>query len=430
MAVQLLRNVQECYTEAADHSFTILCHRKCHPRRLRVLFQDSVFTMIKYFIVLFIWAWIIHRSENPSEVAYLENFTSIVNMSNVPYTKMRGFALSHEDQVYQVIVNGSAPVQLGPGILARFQQSVLNISAVAQMTGISLENLTRAEAERKVGGNWVCTEMQGGASGHFFQPIYPEVHFTWPGGSVFFAMTVFTTIGYGSYAPETRHGKLLMIPMALFGFAVTAAVVSSFLNLCQYMTDRIVAIHPRVCGRFGKVICTSIAMGLMLSLLVEGLRQYEGWEDWESRYFAWITMTTIGFGDLCPTTRGGQALTMFMAIIFVALFPFWIQTCYQAGIELCLNLRTKSTQVPTFEVSLKVPVTEFTYHGQEGWISCTTQNGEQFRVLESWIVHAPDELIVAMDQTVGTKAEKLIAPGYRDNRQPYFSELAVNKQSS
>jgi len=429
MDVPLLRNIQERYTAAADRCFTVLCHKKCYPRRLRVLFQDSVLTLIKYFVVLLIWAYIIHRTENPSEEAYLENFESIVNMSRtlMPYTRMAGFALSYEDQVYQVIVNGSAPVQLGPGLLASFQQSVLNISVVAQMARKNPENLTRAEAERIVGGDWVCTEMQDGASGHFFRPIYPKTHFTWPGGSVFFAMTVFTTIGYGSYAPETRHGKMLMVPMALFGLAITAAVISSFLNLCQYITDRIVAIHPRVCGRFGKVLCTSSAMALMLTLLVEGLKHYEGWEDWESRYFAWITMTTIGFGDYCPATRGGQTLTMFMAIIFVALFPFWIQTCYQGGLELCLSCRNTRTKVPTFEVSLKVPVIEFTQDGQEGWISGTTQNGEQFRVLESWIVHAPDELFVSMERPVGTKVEKLFVPGDKDKRQPSSSELAINR---
>jgi len=344
----------------------------------------------------------------------------------MPYTKMAGFALSYEDEVYQVIVNGSAPVQLGPGLLAGFQQSVLNISAVAQMAERP-DNLTRAEAERIVGGDWVCTEMQGGASGDFVQPIYPETHFTWPGGSVFFTMTVFTTIGYGSIAPETRQGKLLIVPMALFGLAITAAVISSFLNLCQYITNRLVAIHPKVCGRFGKVLCTSIAMALILSLLVEGLKYYEGWKDWESRYFAWITMTTIGFGDVTPATSEGQTLTMFLAIIFVALFPFWIQTCYQTGTELWLSHRNTRTQVQTFEMTLKVPVVELNHDGQEGWISGTTQNGEQFRVLESWIVHAPDELFVAMDRTVGTTTEKLIASEDKDKPQPSSSELAVTK---
>merc|ERR1719419_1433130 len=100
-----------------------------------------------------------------------------------------------------------------------------------------------------------------------------------------------------------------------------------------------------------------------------------------------------------------------MAIMFVSLFPFWIQTCYQTVFELCLCCRNTRKEIPTFEVSLKVPVTQFTPHGQEGWLTGVTQDGEQFHVLESWIVHAPDEVFVAMDQAVKTKAKPQIVPG-------------------
>lgn len=425
MTLQFLRNVQETYTAAGDRCCSNFCPRKCYPPRLRVLCQDAIFTLIKYTVLLVIWAYIIFKTENPSEVAYLEHFTNLVDNSKslLPNITMTGFQMNYNEEVFIVDVNGSGPNQLA-SVLGSFDVSVLSIPAVAQMVGVDPHNLTRAKAEQFVGANWICTDLDGGSRGQFFHPKYPKVHFTWPGGSLFFTMTVFTTIGYGTYAPETKHGKLLMIPMAIFGLWVTAAAISSFLTLFQYVTDRIVAIHPRVCGRFGKVLCTTAAMLLMLYLLIEGLKWFEEWEEWESFYFAWITMTTIGFGDYVPETKWGQNLTMLLAIMFVGLFPFWIQTCMDCVQDLCH--RNTKAELPGYEVTLKYTVTELNYHGHEGWVWVTTVDGEQFCVNQSCIVQAPDELLVGMDPRMDiSKAEDIITAGYKHNVQ-LSSERIVN----
>lgn len=382
--------------------------------------------LTKYFAILLLWAYIIYRTENPSELAYLENFTSLIESREVllPNVTTTAIRLNYDEQDFDITVNGTAPIQLGSGVLASFGESVLNMWVVAQIAGVSAENLTRVEAERIIGGDWVCTALTGGSNGTYLEPVYPDVHFTWPVASIFFTMTVFTTIGYGSYAPGTYNGKLLMVPMAVCGLWITAAAITSFLNLFQFTTDRIVAMHPRVCGRFGKVLCTTAVMLVMLNLLCQGLKHFEDWADWEARYFAWISMTTIGFGDFCPQSKYGQVLTLLLAIMFVGLFPFWIQTCMECGKDLCH--RNSDGEVPAYEVTLKLPVTELNFHGQDGWVWLTTEDGEQFRVQQSWFVHAPDELLVAMDPDIDiTKAENVLAPAVSGHLE-LSSERVVN----
>ena len=57
-------------------------------------------------------------------------------------------------------------------------------------------------------------------------------------GSTFFAFTVLTTIGYGSFAPNTSEGKIFTCFFALFGVVVSAwalsVVVSCWKGLLEY----------------------------------------------------------------------------------------------------------------------------------------------------------------------------------------------------
>jgi len=260
------------------------------------------------------------------------------------------------------------------------------------------------------------------SDGKFWQPVYPDVYFTWPVGSLFFTMTVFTTIGYGVYAPTNESGKLLMVPMALIGLCVTSVAITSFLTLFQYITDRLVSINPTCCGRFGKVLSITAVMMFLTSLLVEALKRYENWEDWESWYFAWVTMTTIGFGDYCPRTEEGRVLTILLAILFVGLFPLWADSIRDCMKEICsrnscyyFNL-TNKRQPAAHLVKLHIPVTELSFYGEEGYVWAITVDGDKFRVRRSWIVEAADELVSAMQYTLNKDwKEMIVRPEKKDN---------------
>ena len=68
-----------------------------------------------------------------------------------------------------------------------------------------------------------------------------------------------------------------------------------------------------------------IAIEIILGLLVISIFFYhhvEGWSYINSFYFSVITLTTIGFGDLVPTTAASKIFTSFLALFGVGSFLF------------------------------------------------------------------------------------------------------------
>ena len=59
------------------------------------------------------------------------------------------------------------------------------------------------------------------------------------------------------------------------------------------------------------------------ALVLSGTIFYWRVEDWtiiQSLYFCVVTLTTVGFGDLAPTTAGAQIFTIFYILTGIGLF--------------------------------------------------------------------------------------------------------------
>lgn len=124
-------------------------------------------------------------------------------------------------------------------------------------------------------------------------------------GALFFSGTVITTIGYGHFAPRTFPGRLFCMIYALFGIPITWLMLTS---LGKKITEGIGLSlqnrgqHPD--NKLYNVFCLMFAM--MLALFVMTIIALVGmvaehWTFFEGIYFAFISLTTIGFGDFVPT---------------------------------------------------------------------------------------------------------------------------------
>ncbi|KAM9316892.1 uncharacterized protein PAF06_007990 [Gastrophryne carolinensis] len=120
--------------------------------------------------------------------------------------------------------------------------------------------------------------------------------------SFFFAGTVITTIGYGNLYPSTMGGQVFCVFYALFGIPLNVA----FLNVVgKGLHAHLVALGRCAKEPGGSGVMKALVMGLFL---VTGsvfflvfppmiFSYVEGWSYSEGFYFAFITLSTIGFGD-------------------------------------------------------------------------------------------------------------------------------------
>ncbi|XP_051060158.1 potassium channel subfamily K member 17 [Phodopus roborovskii] len=122
-------------------------------------------------------------------------------------------------------------------------------------------------------------------------------------GSFFFSVSTITTIGYGNLSPETMAARLFCILFALMGIPLNLVVLNRLGHLMQRGVHRCVqrlggswqdpARAPWLAGS------AALLSGLLLFLLLPPLlfAHMEGWSYMESFYFAFITLSTVGFGD-------------------------------------------------------------------------------------------------------------------------------------
>uniref|UniRef100_G1SRE1 Potassium channel subfamily K member n=1 Tax=Oryctolagus cuniculus TaxID=9986 RepID=G1SRE1_RABIT len=122
-------------------------------------------------------------------------------------------------------------------------------------------------------------------------------------GSFFFSVSTVTTIGYGNLSPRTRAARLFCILFALVGIPLNLVVLN---RLGHLMQQGVHSCARRMGGTWQDPAkarwlagSSTLLSGLLLFLLLPPLlfSHMEGWSYEEGFYFAFITLSTVGFGD-------------------------------------------------------------------------------------------------------------------------------------
>ncbi|KAK2825893.1 hypothetical protein Q5P01_020107 [Channa striata] len=163
-------------------------------------------------------------------------------------------------------------------------------------------------------------------------------NWNWP-NAVIFAATVITTIGYGNIAPKTSGGRVFCIFYGLFGVPLCLTWISELgkffggraKHLGQYLTKKGFSL------RKAQFTCTAIFIfwGVLVHLVIPPFvfMSQEGWTYIEGLYFSFVTLTTIGFGDLVagvePNTeyptlyRYFVEVWIYLGLAWLSLFFNW-----------------------------------------------------------------------------------------------------------
>ncbi|KAM8947309.1 potassium channel, subfamily K, member 16-like [Pelodytes ibericus] len=184
--------------------------------------------------------------------------------------------------------------------------------------------------------------------------------------SFFFAGTVITTIGYGNLYPSTVSGQVFCVFYALFGVPLNVA----FLNLIgKGLNTHLVALGKCAQEPGGPGVMKILMMGIFLttgSLLFlvfpPMIFSYvEGWSYGEGFYFAFITLSTIGFGDYVLGTDPNKhyiSIYRSLAALWIIFGLAWLALVFNLVadlVEKLVHLRMQENQTIKEEGAVRKP---------------------------------------------------------------------------
>uniref|UniRef100_A0A0R3S0B9 Ion channel n=1 Tax=Elaeophora elaphi TaxID=1147741 RepID=A0A0R3S0B9_9BILA len=191
-------------------------------------------------------------------------------------------------------------------------------------------------------------------------------------GSIFYSLTVYTTIGYGNIFPVTILGRLLTliyafvgIPLTLMSLMALGSLFGRFCKMIWIMLAATLARSSRLVSRDlekhieKKILTTEITLDeneellkfpVLALILITVLWVFicaglflifeDDWSYGTSLYFTLISFTTIGFGDILPTHPDYIAHIAFSLLIGLSLVSTVINVIQQQieALALVINL--------------------------------------------------------------------------------------------
>jgi len=162
--------------------------------------------------------------------------------------------------------------------------------------------------------------------------------------SLFFSFTVVTTIGYGHQSTTTPHGRVLCVAYAILGVPLNAILIGA---LGSVFSNQFIAFKKKLWQGFGKgevieerprvlvvivellVFITFFSSIFLLipAAIFKALENDEtnSWDYTDSFYYTFITLSTIGFGDMVPDRQQNQKLeTDFQRYAYLVAIILWI----------------------------------------------------------------------------------------------------------
>jgi len=161
-------------------------------------------------------------------------------------------------------------------------------------------------------------------------------------GATWFSWTLCTSIGYGSYAPNSMSGQWAVILYGFVGIAILGRTNEKLAELWapplhNAMTDgyqRVFGKGARCTAAAGPIITVLVIVVVMLigGALFEVLQEADDspYTYEESFYFFFVTLSTIGLGDYVPSSK--------LALVVIGVYLFFGMDKFGALVDLIVKL--------------------------------------------------------------------------------------------
>ena len=132
--------------------------------------------------------------------------------------------------------------------------------------------------------------------------------------SIYFVACTLSSIGYGNITPTKGITRLFVCALLLVGMGAFGALTEAFGKWrARGLTEAGLSDGP------------SAAVATLAALLAIGTPVFmvtEGQAPLDAMYFTFITMTTVGYGDLAPTTQAGRLALSVFSVVALAPMAF------------------------------------------------------------------------------------------------------------
>lgn len=145
-------------------------------------------------------------------------------------------------------------------------------------------------------------------------------------GAFYFSTIVITTIGYGHSCPVTMGGKIFCMFYALAGIPLGLVMFQSIgerLNtFCSLLLRRVKGLlgRPAMVSPMDLIVVCSLLSSACIAIGAWVFSCYEGWTYFDSVYYCFITLVTIGFGDFVALQKDDALENHPEYVLFVLFF--------------------------------------------------------------------------------------------------------------
>ena len=123
-------------------------------------------------------------------------------------------------------------------------------------------------------------------------------------GAFYFATVVLAMIGYGHSTPVTVGGKafcmgyaMVGIPLWLVMFQSIGERLNKFASVVIQKAKRLLGCTRTEATEINLLLATGMLSSMIITTGAAVFSRYEGWSYFDSFYYCFVTLTTIGFGD-------------------------------------------------------------------------------------------------------------------------------------
>lgn len=277
--------------------------------------------------------------------------------------------------------------------------------------------------------------------------LYADDKFVWDfWGGMFFASTVYTTIGYGHYAPVTDYGRISVMIYALFGIPLVLALLADWGKILtpifnQFWTKwrQIIAYLMTKINRSEKyslalrvarnsefdfpipLALFFIFLWILICSYIFCLWETE-WRYFDAFYFFVISLSTIGLGDITPTHQKYMMCNFPLVIIGLALVAL-VVNLIQNKIE---KINSRATELIEYQLGLAA------FEESKSEPDLSVQNNNRLIIDQDrttlGIIQTMKQKVISKRRKIGVQTdESFLSPNW--NRNPESTDINSDSET-